>query len=108
MGLISPERDLLRPVAVPHAPPLSRDEHNARRRAHRRAKQAADEAIQPKQARKRPVAQADYRLCMRCRRRKLYSEFGSWRIRVCLACDGPTLEEIIMNPQRVRSIPEDC
>ena len=30
------------------------------------------------------------------------SEFGSWRIRVCKECDGPTLESLIKHPPKPR------
>jgi len=42
------------------------------------------------------------KLCRRCQRRKPLSEFGSWRVRVCLDCDGPTLEELLRDPPIIR------
>jgi hypothetical protein len=41
--------------------------------------------------RKPPMRVASHKLCRRCQLVKPYSEFSSWRVRVCLACDGPPL-----------------
>ena len=30
--------------------------------------------------------------CRRCQTRKPLIEFASWRVRICLACDGPSLD----------------
>lgn len=42
------------------------------------------------------------KLCRRCQKWKDLSEFGSWRVRICLACDGPTLEDLVRNPPSLR------
>jgi hypothetical protein len=42
-----------------------------------------------------PLFLPESKLCRRCQRRKPLSEFGSWRVRICLACDGPTLESLL-------------
>jgi hypothetical protein len=42
------------------------------------------------------------KLCRRCQRVKPVTEFGSHRIRICLACDGPDLETLLRNPQRTK------
>jgi len=44
---------------------------------------------------KPPMVMPTTKLCRKCQKYKPLSEFGSWRIRVCLACDGPTLESLI-------------
>lgn len=44
---------------------------------------------------KPPAVMPTTKLCRRCQTRKPLSEFGSWRIRVCLACDGPTLDSLL-------------
>jgi hypothetical protein len=42
-----------------------------------------------------PLVTPTTKLCRRCQTRKPLSAFGSWRIRVCLDCDGPTLESLL-------------
>jgi hypothetical protein len=67
----------------------------------RRARKVAEEeakGIEPK----RPLYQGDKRMCRRCQTMKRLGEFGSWRYRVCLACDGPTLEDLMTNPPKPR------
>jgi hypothetical protein len=44
---------------------------------------------------KPPLVMPTTKLCRRCQTRKPLSAFGSWRIRVCLDCDGPTLESLL-------------
>jgi len=39
-----------------------------------------------------PLVLPKNKLCRRCQRLKPLSEFESWRVRICLACDGPPLK----------------
>jgi hypothetical protein len=71
------------------------------RRRMQRARKAAEERTKGIEV-KRPWLQAEKRLCRGCQKPKHPSEFGSWRYRVCLACDGPTLEDLIRNPPKPR------
>jgi len=40
--------------------------------------------------------------CRQCKHYKPITEFGSWRIRICAACDGPSLDMLYRQPQRLR------
>ena len=51
---------------------------------------------------KLPLQLPTRKLCRQCQKLKPISEFGSWRIRRCLVCDGDTLERNLHSPQRVR------
>jgi len=53
------------------------------------ARERAPSTVKP------PLVTPTTKLCRRCQTRKPLSEFGSWRIRVCLACDGPTLDSLL-------------
>ena len=66
-----------------------------------RARKIAEEKAKGVEV-KRPLYQADTRLCRRCQTHKRLGEFGSWRYRVCKACDGPSLEDLIRNPPKLK------
>jgi hypothetical protein len=52
--------------------------------------------------RKVPRFPSKKKLCRRCQVKKKLSDFGSWRVRICKACDGPSLEDLINNPPKLR------
>jgi hypothetical protein len=41
-----------------------------------------------------PVHLPKAKLCRRCQRMLPIDAFGSWRIRICLKCDGPDLADL--------------
>jgi hypothetical protein len=89
------------PEVVPPSITTTTEGLNFHRRRMRRARKAAEElakGIEPK----RPLYQGDKRMCRRCQTMKRLGEFGSWRYRVCLACDGPTLEDLMTKPPKPR------